>query len=821
MKKTLLFKLFTISFLLFGSIGWVNGQALLVENFDYTTGTLLTDNGWTITGTTVTNPITVTAPTISYAGYLSSGIGNEVTLQSSGQDVNKQFAAQTSGSVYASILVNIKTASTTGDYFFHFGQSTIGTTFKGKLFAKSDVSNKLAFGISYGANTGNFTAFNYDLNTTYLIVLKYTFNTATTSDDQVAVFINPVPGNPEPLPTIVNTDTPTEIPNVGCIALRQGTAANTVSSLVDGIRVATTWADAVAAPAADVTAPTFTVTPNNGDINVAVNTPIVLTFDEAIRNIDDSEITDANVAALLTLKETDITGADVPFTATIDAAKKIITATPTTELKNSQVYYAAIIPVEDAANNATTASNMTFTTIASTASTISDVAITETAPYFAGDPITITWVSQNITDVIIEAWIPSQSKWDTLIETTPSDGTESFTIPADAMYSTDYKIRVTDVTNVLVTAESSMFTIIAVANDLVTLRAQPVNAIVKYTGIATVTYARTTRNQKYIQDATAAVLIDDPTTAPGFITGTYNIGDGITNVVGKIALYAGLIEFTPTAPTGEPATGIEIIPEVRTLASLTSDDQCKLVTIEDFAFKTPRQFVKSLTYAIDGYDSLIMAYRTIFAESDYIGGNMPVGTFSSTVLVGQYNTQMQITARSWSDMITPTVAAFSATPTFVIEGESIQFTDLSTNNPTAWEWSFVGGTPATSSDQNPLIKYNADGLYSVTLKVTNAFGDNTITKTDYITIGGVGFSTLPSVVTVYPNPSNGRLFITNPAKESQEVAIFNALGKQVNSAVSAKDVISMDIAAQSKGLYLVRITNKATKSVQFKKIVLN
>lgn len=113
---------------------------------------------------------------------------------------------------------------------------------------------------------------------------------------------------------------------------------------------------------ADVTAPTFTSIPDDGDTEVAVDAVIVLTFNEAIRNIDDSDITDENVATLLTLKETDASGSDVAFTATIDAAKKVITVTPNTDLKNDQVYYGAIISIEDTSDNASVASSMTFTT---------------------------------------------------------------------------------------------------------------------------------------------------------------------------------------------------------------------------------------------------------------------------------------------------------------------------------------------------------------------------------------------------------------------------------------------------------------------------
>lgn len=571
-------------------------------------------------------------------------------------------------------------------------------------------------------------------------------------------------------------------------------------------------------------APVATFNPLDAATSVDVAGNITITFDVPVRNIDDSEITDANVASLLTLTTTDASGVAVPFTATIDASKKVITIDPDGNLANSQLYYVSIAAVEGASNNATVGQSVTFTT-ADLVVSISNVTITEVSPYHAGDLVNINWTSSNVTNVKLEAWLPDQNIWTEMFASTPSDGTESFTIPADAAYGTGYKVRVSDVDDATVYAESGAFTIIAVVDNLLDLRAQPVNAIVKYTGIATVTFTQTTRNQKYIQDATAAVLIDDPN--PGFV-GAYNVGDGITNIEGKILLYHTLIEFTPQAATGEHATGAVIVPEVRTLESLTTDDQCKLVKIEDFAFQTPTQFdvnglfVKSKNYDIEGQSNTALAYRTAFTGADYIGGKVPVGPFSSICIVGQFDAQMQITARSWSDMTVPTVADFSADQTFVLTGENVTFSDLSSNNPISWEWTFEGGTPATSTEQNPVVTYADKGTYSVTLKATNASGGtNTVTKTGYISTGVVGISSLQSNVTVYPNPSHGNLYITNPAKNATEVTIYNGVGKQVSSTISDKDVISLNIASFSKGIFMVKITNTVTKSVQVKKVVLN
>ncbi|MCF8366136.1 MAG: PKD domain-containing protein [Bacteroidales bacterium] len=84
--------------------------------------------------------------------------------------------------------------------------------------------------------------------------------------------------------------------------------------------------------------------------------------------------------------------------------------------------------------------------------------------------------------------------------------------------------------------------------------------------------------------------------------------------------------------------------------------------------------------------------------------------------------------------LSPPVANFAANATTVIEGNSVQFTDLSTNAPTSWTWSFAGGTPGSSSSQNPVVTYNTAGTYTVSLTATNAAGSDLETKTAYINV---------------------------------------------------------------------------------------
>lgn len=115
--------------------------------------------------------------------------------------------------------------------------------------------------------------------------------------------------------------------------------------------------------AGDVTAPTFSFAPPNGNNVWPVNKTIGITANEPIRNTDGSEITNANVATRIILKETNAGGADIPFTATIDGSKLVVVITPDTHYGVTQLVYVAINNVEDVnGNEVTVAESITFTT---------------------------------------------------------------------------------------------------------------------------------------------------------------------------------------------------------------------------------------------------------------------------------------------------------------------------------------------------------------------------------------------------------------------------------------------------------------------------
>ncbi|MEP7237142.1 MAG: PKD domain-containing protein [Ferruginibacter sp.] len=79
-------------------------------------------------------------------------------------------------------------------------------------------------------------------------------------------------------------------------------------------------------------------------------------------------------------------------------------------------------------------------------------------------------------------------------------------------------------------------------------------------------------------------------------------------------------------------------------------------------------------------------------------------------------------------------ANFTVNDTTICIGSSINFTDQSTGLVNSWNWTFTGGTPSSSTQQNNTVTYNTAGLYSVVLTVGNGSGNNTKTKTSHIRV---------------------------------------------------------------------------------------
>lgn len=135
----------------------------------------------------------------------------------------------------------------------------------------------------------------------------------------------------------------------------------------------------------------------------------------------------------------------------------------------------------------------------------------------------------------------------------------------------------------------------------------------------------------------------------------------------------------------------------------------------------------------------------------------------------------------------PPVANFTTNSTILCEGEPITFTDQSTANTTSWDWSFQGGSPATSTAQNPVVSYASAGTYNVTLTATNSFGTDTESMT--ITV-----NPLPSAPVITQSGNNLSVVL-----QAGETASWSYNGNVIGS--------GSNITMIGTGVYEVTITN--------------
>jgi PKD repeat protein len=109
----------------------------------------------------------------------------------------------------------------------------------------------------------------------------------------------------------------------------------------------------------------------------------------------------------------------------------------------------------------------------------------------------------------------------------------------------------------------------------------------------------------------------------------------------------------------------------------------------------------------------------------------------------------------FTECLFPPLAYFSVSASQLSVGDIVGFTDLSANEPISWQWTFMGGIPATSDLQNPTVSYPVPGIFDVQLTVTNQVGSNTFIFEDLMTV---------------TDPFAGRLLITEIMKDPQAVA---------------------------------------------------
>ncbi len=168
------------------------------------------------------------------------------------------------------------------------------------------------------------------------------------------------------------------------------------------------------------------------------------------------------------------------------------------------------------------------------------------------------------------------------------------------------------------------------------------------------------------------------------------------------------------------------------------------------------------------------------------------------------------------------VANFTATDNTVEPGESVEFQSAAVGNVTSWSWTFEGGNPATSTEENPVVEYANIGEYDVTLEVSDGTNTSTITKEYFVTVSQfLGLAEMTSAtVNVYPNPNNGTFYVDIQGVEDANIYVYSATGKlvyQENNPNMDNSIKQIDLNNAAEGVYFMILANKTQKIV--KKIV--
>ncbi len=77
---------------------------------------------------------------------------------------------------------------------------------------------------------------------------------------------------------------------------------------------------------------------------------------------------------------------------------------------------------------------------------------------------------------------------------------------------------------------------------------------------------------------------------------------------------------------------------------------------------------------------------------------------------------------------------FEASPTTICEGGQVDYTNLSQGTITSYTWTFEGGTPATSTEENPIVSYSSTGIYTTKLVISDGTQSDSLTRNDYIQV---------------------------------------------------------------------------------------
>lgn len=305
-------------------------------------------------------------------------------------------------------------------------------------------------------------------------------------------------------------------------------------------------------------------------------------------------------------------------------------------------------------------------------------------PTTAIDDVNLTWSNGAATTVAAPTFAPIAGTYYnsvnvSLASSTPgaeirytTDGTDPN--GSSTLYAAPFAINTLGANTVKAIAIKSGLTNSAIASAVYTIAVPTVCAniadlkskvadnstVYSITSEAIMTFKQANRNQKFVQDASGAILIDDQI---GNLTTVYNVGDGITGITGKLTTYFGMFQFIPIQDAGAATSTGNTIPVLDVTIAQMLDSiafkphQSKVVRIVNVKFTDANGalgFNTNKKYRItEGTSTTDSTFKTSFFTTDYITTPvtvLPQGTGSITGIAHFSYGRYHITSRSLADM---------------------------------------------------------------------------------------------------------------------------------------------------------------------------